>query len=176
MYPVEHDERLPTPADDAERGVPRETVAGFAAAIVEVKAVSHWWAVEPLPAPTSQVAFPLGVLSLTIVTACNPGGRRLPAPDNMERDASLRARLDRTDLVWWPAINRAPDDDGWTERSVAIADLSLDDGVALAHDLHQAALFVWTPGFLDLVWVPRAGRVTADRRHALTTRRSAGGG
>lgn len=169
---------LPAPADASERSVAPGLVEAYAASVVEVRAVAEWWTVEPLagvdPAGAAETAaFPTGVRQLSVLTACNPRSRRLTEQENASRDLHLRHHLDALGLRWWPALNRAVGDDTWDEPSVAVHDLSIEDGVAIAHDLDQAAYHVWTPGRLTLVWVPLAGRVTADQRAATTLRRPA---
>jgi len=168
---------LPAPGDATQRGVAPGVVAAYASSLVEVRAVAEWWTVEPLvgvdPAAAATSAFPAGVRQLSVITACNPRSRRLTEQENTSRDLHLRHHLEALGLRWWPALNRAADDSAWDEPSVAVHDLPIEDGVAIAHDLDQAAYHVWTPGRLALVWVPLAGRVSADQRAATTFRRPA---
>lgn len=204
-YPMHDPALLPAPHDASERGVDVALAAAYAASEVEVRTATAAWTVRPLAdvdptAAVASTAFPAGVRSLSVVTACNPRSRRLSQQENAARDLALRGRLDALGLRWWPALNRpgddppragdpgaddapdprdgahdtAPDDgdrDAWDEPSVAVHDLSIEDGVALARELDQAAYHVWTPGRLTLVWVPPTGRVSADQRAATTLRR-----
>lgn len=73
-----------------------------------------------------------------LLTAFNPGGRPLPADENLARAARLRARLAGLGLPWHPAANSAADG-GWPEPSCWLADLepALLDG--LAAEFGQAA-------------------------------------
>lgn len=78
------------------------------------------------------------------LTACNPGGRRLPPAANARRMAALDERLAALGWRRWPATHRA-EDPAWDEESrlVRFSDLAqLDE---LANAFGQAAVLLLRP-------------------------------
>lgn len=94
------------------------------------------------PPPRELVALLGG--EAAFLTACNPGGRRLPPAANARRMAALDERLQALGWKYWPAIHRA-EDPAWDEESrlVRFADLAQLD--ALASGFGQAAVLRLRP-------------------------------
>ncbi len=98
------------------------------------------WFRYPVPPPWPAFA---------LVTAHNPHGRIIPPAENDARAAALRARLTRAGLPW-VAVDAGAADFSHCEASLAIA-CTLDEGLALARDEEQVALFWVEAGGLWLV-------------------------
>ncbi len=90
-----------------------------------------------------------------LVTASNPGGKRLSFSENAARDAALRARIIEHKWQYFPASNHA-DSGGWpVETGYCILDADKEDLRILAAAFGQAAIVVGQgkDGDVRLVWV-----------------------
>jgi hypothetical protein len=115
-----------------------------------------WWGREhlvvvPLPAGRTRGAFPVGVRVVHAVTAWNPGGQRADPVANARADGRLRHELAAAGAEIVDAEGRSPDG-SWAERSVAVADRSEAEVLALARRYGQAAVYRWTPDHRAVVW------------------------
>lgn len=105
----------------------------------------------------------LGVESWAIVTADNPGSRRLPAGENRRRRRELAAALDRAG--WWhlPACGLDPDgrwppEPGWLVGNAPLAALS-----ELAGGFGQAAILSGRVGDeARLIWSEAAAQTPPE--------------
>lgn len=157
--------QLRAPTSDADRGCPPEVVRAFHAAVVEVDAPDGTWSLRPLGVgePPAPEVFPFGLERLSVLTAYNPGGVARPEHVNVAAQAALTKQLQMAAVPAWPARSRSPEGD-WEEPSLALPDVTTASAASLSLRHEQAAFFLWTPGFLTIVWTPPNRVVTADLR------------
>lgn len=94
-----------------------------------------------------------GSEAFAILTAHNPGARRLGDAENAERQSQLECDLLEGNYEPYAAEN-IPDATDWpAEESCFVPDLALEDALALAEDYGQDAI-VWggTDGIPRLAW------------------------
>jgi hypothetical protein len=112
------------------------TLEAFASALYEVRIEGRWLDALHEHAPQPER------LPLAILTAANPGARRLDEAENQLRNQSLKRRIGAAGWRHWPARGRSPDW-SWIEDSLLIeAPLAVIDG--FADDFGQLA--VWLRG------------------------------
>ncbi len=75
-----------------------------------------------------------------VVTAWNPGSRRMSEGVNRKRSRRLRETLLARSLNWRPAIGASPDG-AWQEESYAVWGLSRPEAVELGRSFQQKAVF-----------------------------------
>lgn len=111
-----------------------------------------------LPPPLARwVGAHAGRASAWLITAHNPGGRRIEAGTNAARAALLDTLLDRHGLSRLPAVNRDPEG-GWPdEHGWLVAGLEEGRARALGRRFGQAALVAVGTGTARLVWIDPAG-------------------
>ena len=81
-----------------------------------------------------------GVCASAYLTACNPGSRLLPDPENADRQARLRSALAARGHTFFNGIGRHPEG-GWPgEASFLILGLELAEAVALGREWDQRAI------------------------------------
>ena len=81
-----------------------------------------------------------GVHASAYLTACNPGSRLLPDPENADRQAQLRSALTARGHTFFDGIGRHPEG-GWPgEASFLILGLELAEAVALGREWGQRAI------------------------------------
>jgi hypothetical protein len=98
-----------------------------------------------------------GVREFAILTACNPGSRRLSATDNAERQARLECALLEAGYEPYAGENVAAAGDWPAEESCFVAGLPLADALALAAQFGQNAIVHGgADGTPALVWVEAA--------------------
>jgi hypothetical protein len=114
------------------------TLEAFASALYEVRIGGRW-----LDALDQQAPQP-SALPLAIVSAANPGARRLDERENRERHQSLQARVLAAGWRHWPARGRSADS-SWVEASLLIeAPLTVIDDFARAYG--QLGVWLRRPG------------------------------
>jgi hypothetical protein len=87
-----------------------------------------------------------------VVTASNPGSRRMAPAFNARAGDELAAWIKARDLVAWPSVSE-PEDPDWVEPGWLISGLDLAAAVALAAQFGQNALVWIAPGEpARLVW------------------------
>jgi hypothetical protein len=100
---------------------------------------------------------------VVVVTAWNPGGRRLRAEENGVRHHALVAELAARGLDRWPATGREVPG-GHHEEGVALPGLTEPEATALGRRFGQAAVYLWTPGAWEVVACTGNRRVTLGWR------------
>ena len=81
-----------------------------------------------------------GVCASAYLTACNPGSRLLPDPENADRQARLRTALAARGHTFFDGIGRHPEG-GWPgEASFLILGLELAEAIALGREWDQHAI------------------------------------
>jgi hypothetical protein len=86
---------------------------------------------------------PLPAEPLFVVTAENPGSRRLGPDENAARNAELDAALRALRCLRWPAWGEAADG-SWAESGFAVAGVDRDVVVSLGERFGQVAVFELT--------------------------------
>ncbi|NBB92049.1 MAG: DUF3293 domain-containing protein [Gammaproteobacteria bacterium] len=81
-----------------------------------------------------------------ILTAHNPGGRRIDADVNRRREAALRDEIGQRGWSSFEAINRDPRGHWPDEPGLLVAGAPVDAVVALARDFGQAAILAAEKG------------------------------
>ena len=87
----------------------------------------------------------LGGAEAALVSAANPGSRRLSPEENRERHDRLRERVE---AGGWRSVaggSAAPDGD-WSEAQLLVIGISETEAVDLARDFGQAAIVVLAAG------------------------------
>lgn len=122
----------------------RELLTAFRRTVYEVEIAGRLHRVRiGEPAPPELLALIGG--EAAFVTACNPGGRRLPEAANRQRMTTLDERLDALGWARWPAWHRA-EDPAWDEASRLVRFASLKELDRLADAFGQAAVVIVRPG------------------------------
>lgn len=87
---------------------------------------------------------------IAVITACNPGGRKLDDTANAAAQAKLEAELRARRISWWPAAGSGP---AWThvEASAAIVGISEAEAMTIGLAHGQDAIFFLTPTARDVV-------------------------
>lgn len=99
--------------------------------------------------PAGELPTALG-LPVHVITAWNPGSRRLDRRSNDQRNTRLRADLETTGARWVPARGCSPDGT-WCEDGMAVGGWRRERICALARQHGQAAVFELWPGRLLVV-------------------------
>lgn len=98
-----------------------------------------------------------GVREFAVLTACNPGSRRLTAGDNAERQARLEIALLEAGYEPYAGENLSGADDWPVEEACFVAGLPLADALALAGRFGQnAILYGRADGAPAVIWVETA--------------------
>jgi len=92
-------------------------------------------------AARSEIDFPM---PWAIITARNPGSKRLSEAENVKRDAALAQELSSRGLVASPAVNSAADG-SWSEPGSLVLSLSRAVALAIGRRFGQRAI-VWASG------------------------------
>jgi hypothetical protein len=96
-----------------------------------------------------------GATRFAIVTAYNPGSQRVDVEQNALRQAQLECELLEAGFEPYAGENIADDGEWIDEESCFIADIGLDDALALAEKYGQNAIVCGTgDGVPELVWIP----------------------
>lgn len=85
-----------------------------------------------------------GLTGLAIITACNPGSVPLEEAENRRRNTELEQEIKALGRHFGPALNQSADGE-WPEPGFWIANISLDEAIALGRQFGQAAV-VWAGG------------------------------
>lgn len=95
-----------------------------------------------------------GATCFAIVTAYNPGSQAVSAEQNALRQAQLECELLEAGFEPYAGENIADDGEWADEESCFIADISLDEAIALAEEYGQNAIVCGTgDGVPELVWI-----------------------
>jgi len=103
-------------------------------------ALAEWLAAERVP-------------GFAVITAFNPGGRRLSDDDNLGRQSALECDLLEGNYEPYSAENRPDDAAAPVEESCFVPDITREDALALADDYEQNAI-LWggADGIPRLAW------------------------
>lgn len=116
----------------------------------------------------------LGAASWAIVTADNPGSRRLPAGENRRRRRELAAALDRAGWRHLPACGLDPDGRWPPEPGWLVCGAPRGELIALAGRFGQAAILAGRVGEVArLVWLEAAAQTPPESslsRSSVTTK------
>jgi hypothetical protein len=93
----------------------------------------------------------LPAVSLTVVTAYNPGLERPGDDANRSANERLEHYLLQLGKTYHPAEGRSRDR-SHSEPSFAVEGLSRDDARAVGRHFHQACVFYWEAGRGQLLW------------------------
>jgi uncharacterized protein DUF3293 len=116
--------------------------AGYARAQVVFDALGgRRLVVRPAPRPGP---YPLTTVPVHVLTAYDPGARRLDPVANRGRQAALEAELADRGLVVTRAVASAADGTH-AEESAAVVGWDDDEALAVARRHGQDAIFRWTP-------------------------------
>jgi uncharacterized protein DUF3293 len=110
---------------------------GYASSLIEID-IDGTHVLRLTPAVTRQGRWPFST-SLHVMTAFNPGSRRLSAAANADRDRSLRAEIEGRYAHWRRAVGYSVDR-SWVEPGYAMDD-ALPRMLRLARLFEQAAIF-----------------------------------
>ena len=93
------------------------------------------------------------VPAFAVITAFNPGGRRLSDDDNLGRQSALECDLLEGNYEPYSAENRPDDPAAPVEESCFVPDITREDALALADDYEQNAI-LWggADGIPRLAW------------------------
>ena len=92
--------------------------------------------------------------NFAIISAYNPGSRRVDAAMNAERQAQLECELLEGNYEPYAGENLPDDDSGLLEECCFIPDIALEDACALAEDFGQIAIvYGGADGIPGLIWL-----------------------
>lgn len=95
-----------------------------------------------------------GCSNFAIISAYNPGSRRIDAAKNAERQSQLECDLLEGNYEPYAGENLPDDDSGLLEESCFVADIALEDACALAEDFGQIAIVYGSAdGIPGLIWI-----------------------
>lgn len=95
-----------------------------------------------------------GCSNFAIISAYNPGSRRIDAAKNAERQAQLECDLLEGNYEPYAGENLPDDDSGLLEECCFIPDIALEDACALAEDFGQIAIvYGGADGIPGLIWL-----------------------
>lgn len=100
-----------------------------------------------------------GYPGFAIMTAFNPGQRRLSAADNVGRQSALECDLLEGNYEPYASENRPDDAAAPVEESCFVPDIAREDALALAEDYEQNAI-VWggADGIPRLAWTAQGDK------------------
>ena len=113
--------------------VGREVQSAYESAVVEIVAPAGSRFSRPMAEPC------------WVVTACNPGAKRLTDAANHERMRLLTMAVEARGIAWTHAVGRNAGNT-WREPSVALAGCGRDGALWLAEQFDQDAIFELLPG------------------------------
>lgn len=107
---------------------------------------------QPSP-PLAEWLAAARVPGFAVITAFNPGGRRLSDDDNLGRQSALECDLLEGNYEPYSAENRPDDAAAPVEESCFVPDITREDALALADDYEQNAI-LWggADGIPRLAW------------------------
>lgn len=95
-----------------------------------------------------------GCSNFAIISAYNPGSRRIDAAKNAERQSQLECDLLEGNYEPYAGENLPDDDSGLLEECCFVADIALEDACALAENFGQAAIvYGGADGIPGLIWI-----------------------
>ena len=98
-----------------------------------------------------------GVTQFALITAANPGGQRMDAAANAERQAALECELIEGGYETYVAEHVADAGDWPVEESCFVPDIAAEDALALAADFGQNAILCGgADGVPQLCWIEAA--------------------